>query len=80
MGKVELRIAIDAELAEQAEAAGVTLDVAFEEGVRQALLKKSHGSDAAKASDWAEANAEAIEDHRRRIQSHGIFGEDLRTW
>jgi antitoxin CcdA len=39
MGKVELRIEVDAELLERAEASGVMLGPALEEGIRAALSR-----------------------------------------
>jgi len=49
--------------------------------VRAAEYQKAHPEDAeARAKAWAEKNAKAIEEHRRRIDEHGVFGEDLRTW
>jgi antitoxin CcdA len=36
--------------------------------------------DSAKAQRWAEENAEALKAQRERIDEHGVFGEDLRTW
>jgi antitoxin CcdA len=77
MGKVELRVQIDADLLESAKAAGVDFPVVTEEAVRAALAQRS---DEAKARRWAEENAEAIKAHRERIETYGVFGEDLRTW
>lgn len=37
-------------------------------------------SDEQKARLWAEENAEALRLQRARIDSIGVFGEDLRTW
>lgn len=34
----------------------------------------------ARARQWAEENAEAIAQHRKFIEEHGAFGDDLRTW
>ena len=74
MGKAELKIEIDAELIDQARAAGVDLPAVTESALRAAL------AEGAKARRWAEENAEAIKLHRERIERHGVFGEDLRTW
>ena len=43
MGKIEIRIEIDGELAEQARAAGITLDDAAELGLRIALAEADRG-------------------------------------
>ena len=80
MGKVELRIEIDADLVDQAKAAGVTFDAAVEAGLRRAISQKPSPTDAKKAKAWAAENAEAIADHKQRIKDGGIFGEDFRTW
>lgn len=76
MGKVELRIEIDAHLLEQARAADVHFDSLVERALKAAL-----GSGAEdRARRWAEENAQAIEDHKARIEREGVFGDDLRTW
>jgi antitoxin CcdA len=83
MGKVERRIEVDAELAAEADARGVSLDAAFEDGLRRALAladARDPVAAAARAKQWAEENAEAIDQHNRRITERGIFGEDLRRW
>lgn len=49
--------------------------------VRAAEYQKAHPEEAeARAKAWAEKNAEAIDEYRRRIEEHGVFGEDFRTW
>lgn len=85
MGKVELNIEIDPELAAEAERLGVDLSVAGIAGVERALAIRRNAlkSDAERASDaraWAVENAEALEAYRARIERDGIFGEDFRTW
>ncbi len=77
MGKAELRIEIDALLLEQAEAAHIPVEMLVER-----VLKTALGESAAeeRARKWAEENAEAIRDHRERIEQEGVFGEDFRTW
>ena len=42
--------------------------------------KRHPGDDEAKARQWAEENAEAIEQYRKRIEEYGVFGDDLRRW
>lgn len=43
MGKIEMRVEIDGDLAEQARAAGITLDDAAELGLRIALAEAGQG-------------------------------------
>ena len=85
MGKVELNIEIDPELAAEAERLGVDLTVAGVAGVERALAIRRNAvkSDAERADDaraWAAENAEALKAYNERIARDGIFGEDFRTW
>jgi post-segregation antitoxin (ccd killing protein) len=94
MGKTELKLEIDADLLARAEAAGIPLARVLEAELRHALEMASKYSlveaarriaadpegAAARAKQWAEENAEAIESYRRRIDEFGVFGEDLRRW
>jgi len=83
MGKVELKIEIDADLLARAREAGLSVDRLTEQSLRRALADadRYHGlSDEQKAERWAEENAEAIKAQRERIDAYGVFGEDLRTW
>ena len=77
MGKIELKIEIDADLLAEARAAGLSIVEITEAAVRARLPAKS---DEDKARRWAEDNVEAIRANRERIAEHGIFGEDLRSW
>lgn len=81
MGKVELHIEVDAALAARAEAHGVMLDAALEEGIKAALARQppTQGMEEA-ARQWSDENAEAIASHRKFIEAFGAFGDDLRTW
>ncbi|MBU1384419.1 MAG: type II toxin-antitoxin system CcdA family antitoxin [Alphaproteobacteria bacterium] len=85
MGKVELNIEIDPELAAEAERLGVDLSLAGLAGVERALAIRRNAlkSDTERETDaraWAVENAEALEAYRVRIERDGIFGEDFRTW
>jgi antitoxin CcdA len=96
MSKVELRVEIDAELLAHARNKGVQLAPAVEAGIRRAVERaeaaptgfaaaaahqRGHSGEAeAAGAKWAEDNAEALEAYRRRIEEHGVFGEDLRRW
>ena len=77
MGKVELKLEIDADLAAEARESGVDLGATLESALR--AKARGVGGDE-KARRWAEENAEAIQAHRERIEAVGVFGEDLRTW
>lgn len=79
MGKIELKIEIDADLLAQARAAGLVFEDLVEDGLRRAL-RVPGPSDEDKARQWAEENVEAIKAQRERIDAVGVFGEDLRTW
>lgn len=49
--------------------------------VASAEYQRLHPEEAeARARQWAEENAEAIAQHRKRIEERGVFGEDLRRW
>ena len=78
MGKAELKI--DADLLAQAQAAGVAVEQVAEAALRAAI----HEADAAgadlRAAQWAEENAEAIEDYNRRIRERGLIGSEFRKW
>jgi post-segregation antitoxin (ccd killing protein) len=95
MGKIDLHLAIDADLAAEAERRGVVLDEAAEAGIRQALERQLRPLDlvaaaaaqradpagaAARAKQWAIDNAAAIKRHNEAIAERGVFGDDLRTW
>ena len=83
MGKVDLKVEADAELVALANARGVSLDAAFEDGLRRALSADEARDPAlaqARARVWADENAEAIAVHNQRIAERGIFGADLRRW
>jgi antitoxin CcdA len=87
---------MDAGLLADAEKRGVALAPAAEAGIRRAIERAQSGpigivaashhqrENAAEAEaagkKWAEENAEALEAYRRRIDEHGLFGEDLRRW
>lgn len=93
MGKAELKLGIDQQLLELAEAAGVEFEQALEDGVRLALSKAETSLVAsarrkaldpegaqARADQWAKDNAEAIKARNERIAERGVFGADLRRW
>ena len=78
MGKVELRIEIDADLLARAKATGRSVESMVEEGFRNAISHPT-GADE-RARRWAEENADAIADYNRRIAERGLFGDEFRKW
>ena len=78
MGKAEIKI--DADLLEQAQAAGLQPERLAEEAIRRALPKPTDAEIRARAAKWAAENATAIRAHEEQIEKFGVFGEDLRTW
>jgi antitoxin CcdA len=80
MGKVELRLEIDAELIEQAQAAGLNVARLVERELRLELQKADPAGAEARAAKWAEENAEAITDYNRRIRARGVVGAEFRKW
>lgn len=82
MGKVELKIEIDADVLAEAQDVGLEIGALTEAMVRAELRRRRYRalSDDEQAKLWAEENAEAIQAQRKRIDDFGVFGEDLRTW
>jgi antitoxin CcdA len=78
MGKAELKI--DADLLAQAQAAGVPVEQVAEAALRAAIHKSDTASADQRAAQWAEENAEAIEDYNRRIRERGVFSAGFRNW
>ena len=80
MGKVELKIGIDAELVAQAERLGISIGGMDERALRLHLQKVDPAGAEARAKRWAEENAEAIRIHNAFVAEHGCFGEEWRDW
>ena len=85
MGRHELKIEIDPDLIAEADRLGVDLSAAGIAGVERALAirrdrLKTDDERSAEARAWAAENAEALKAYRERIEKHGVFGEDFRTW
>lgn len=80
MGKVELKIDVDADLLEQAQAAGVSIAATLEEALRDAITDLNLEKADDRARQWAIDNAEAIEAYNRRIAGRGLFGDEHRKW
>ena len=77
MGKVELKIEIDADLLSKAQAAGLAIEALVETALKSGLEDESID---ARALRWALDNHLAIKAQRARLDQYGVFGEDLRTW
>ena len=95
MGKVELRLEMDADLLGRARDAGLDPAAVLEGELRRRLPQQGgmeeHGRDwsaeappadtpEARAARWAEENAEAIEEHNAWIAKHGLVGAAWRKW
>ena len=80
MGKVELDIGIDPELLAQAKRLGISVAGMSETQLRLHLQKVDPAGAEERAKRWAEENAEAIEEHNRFIEEHGLLSDHLRTW
>ena len=83
MGKVEIRIEIDAQVLEQLRAAGVDVESLTAEALERALGRQHAVADEgaeARAAAWATEHAEAIASHNRYVEEHGVFGAQWRRW
>lgn len=79
MGKIELTVRIDDDLAAQASQEG-SIDTVVENALRAYVDASKASSADARAKKWAEENAEAIKAYNERIARRGLFGEDQRRW
>jgi post-segregation antitoxin (ccd killing protein) len=77
MGKIELRIKLDAGLLSRAEAAGRDVAALADAALRKAVPSKNASE---RSRQWAEANTDAIRVHEQRIERYGVFGDGLPTW
>jgi len=80
MGKVELNVGIEPELVEQARRLGISIAGMSEVQLRLHLQKVDPAGAQARARRWAEENAEAIQDHNRRIRERGLLSDHFRNW
>ena len=80
MGKVELNIGIDPELIEQAQRLGISIAGMDERALRIHLQKVDPAGAEARARRWAEENVEAIREHNRFVEEHGLLSDHFRTW
>lgn len=94
MGKVELKLEIDADLLARARARGAEPQQVLEEALRAAAdmprplsfnesaREKAKDPEGAviRGREWAEENKVAISEHNAWVEKHGPFGEAWRTW
>jgi antitoxin CcdA len=81
MSKVELNIGIDPELVERAKRLGISIAGMSEVQLRLHLQRVDPAGAEARAKRWAEENAEAIQDHNRRIRERGLLSDYIRpSW
>ena len=80
MGKVDLDIGIDPELLAQAKRRGISVASMSETQLRLHLQKVDPAGAEDRARRWSEANAEAIREHNRFIEEHGLLSDHLRVW
>jgi len=80
MGKVDLDIGIDPELLTQAKRLGISIGGMSETQLRLHLQKVDPAGAEERARRWAEENADAIKEHNRFIEEHGLLSDHLRTW
>jgi len=83
MGKPELDITpggVDPELLAQAQRLGISVAGMSETQLRLHLQKVDPAGGEERARRWAEENAEAIAEHNRFIEEHGLISDHFRTW
>ena len=73
MGKTRTNVTLDAGLLAQARVFELNVS-AIAEGALEAAVR------AERARRWAEENAEALEQRRRRIEEHGLILADYAVW
>lgn len=80
MDAPDLDRGIDPELLAQAERLGISVVGMSETQLRLHLQKVDPAGAEERAQRWAEENAEAIAEHNRFIETHGLLSDHLRTW
>ncbi|MDI1365857.1 MAG: type II toxin-antitoxin system CcdA family antitoxin [bacterium] len=71
---------IDPELLAQARRLGLSVAGFSETQLRLHLQKVDPVGAEERARRWAEENAEAIKEHNRFVEEHGLLSDHLRTW
>jgi len=80
MDAPELDRGIDPDLLAQAKRLGISVAGMSETQLRLHLQKIDPAGAEERARRWAEDNAEAIAEHNRFIDEHGLLSDHLRTW
>ena len=80
MNKVELNVAVEPELVEQAERLGISIAGMSEVQLRLHLQKINPAGAEARARRWADENTEAIKVHNEFVAKHGLLSDHLRPW
>ncbi|MGI9404739.1 MAG: type II toxin-antitoxin system CcdA family antitoxin [Hyphomicrobiaceae bacterium] len=66
-------LSVDEVLLDEAKAYGINLSETLTEALETRVREE-------RARRWREENAEAIESYNKRIDEHGTFGEDFRSF
>ena len=80
MVKPELNIGIDPELLAQAQRLGISVAGLSERDLRLHLQKADPKGAEDRARRWAEENAEALAEHRARVEKYGLLSDHFRKW
>lgn len=80
MDAPERDVGIDPELLAQARRLGLSMAGLSETQLRLHLQKIDPAGAEERARRWAEENAEAIKEHNRFVEEHGLLSDHLRTW
>ena len=80
MDAPDLDLGIDPELLAQAQRLGIAVTGLSETQLRLHLQKVDPAGAEERARRWAEENAEAIKEHNRFVEEHGLLSDHLRTW
>ena len=80
MDAPEFNVGIEPDLLAQAEKLGLSVAGMSEARLRVHLQKIDPAGAADRARRWAQENAEAIAEHNRFIEEHGLLSVHLRTW
>ena len=71
--KRAVNLSIDAELIDEANAAGTNLSAVLERALRDELKERRWQA-------WREENRAAIEASNRELEEHGLWADDYRVW
>ena len=80
MDAPERDVGIDPELLAQAQRLGISIAGFSETRLRLHLQKVDPAGAEDRARRWAAENAEAIDEHNRFVEEHGLLSDHLRTW